>query len=291
MSANKEKKEEKKAELMELAQNFSREYLDEEYEEVVEKLIAKMVLKRDGPFMAGRTETWAAAVIHALGTINFLFDDSIEPYASVDDISSFFGTKNSTVTRKSKTIRDMFKMNHFDAEFSTKTMSDSDPMNNFKMLDGFIVPKDFNPHELIWEDYPELDEEGPVEDWEVAVASILGTAELEEGQDYYMSYLDKVLAVNMQSLKSFYVYLKRKLRFPFPVLIEAGADPFNMTVFELECLGYAPGREIDEAMGIVMECRAEGGAVFIPLAELEAAEDGEQADLLDLYQEWFWSLR
>jgi hypothetical protein len=35
-----------------------------------------MSRKRNVPFLYGRMEIWAAAIIHALGSINFLFDTS-----------------------------------------------------------------------------------------------------------------------------------------------------------------------------------------------------------------------
>jgi hypothetical protein len=35
-----------------------------------------MSRKRNVPFLSGRMEIWTAAVIHALGSINFLFDTS-----------------------------------------------------------------------------------------------------------------------------------------------------------------------------------------------------------------------
>lgn len=79
MTKPKEKVEEKKAELLKLTIEFSKQFLNEEYEGVIEKLINKMARKRDIPFLSGRIEIWAAAVIHALGTINFLFDKSSQP--------------------------------------------------------------------------------------------------------------------------------------------------------------------------------------------------------------------
>lgn len=142
MDADKEKKIKKKAELKELTKPFVEEYLNEEYQEVVDKLIEKMSRKRDVPFLTGRIEIWASAVIHAVGSINFLFDKSSKPYVTLEEICNFFGTKQSTVTQKSKTIRDMFNMTYFDSEFSTQTMEESSPFNKMMEVDGFIVPKD-----------------------------------------------------------------------------------------------------------------------------------------------------
>jgi hypothetical protein len=113
-----------------------------------EKLIKKLGRKRDVPFQRGKLEIWAASVIHALGSINFLFDKSFEPYVSSDQICEYFGTKYSTVYNKAKQIKDLLKLGHFNSEFSTQGMTESDPFSNMVMVNGFIVPLDTIPEDL-----------------------------------------------------------------------------------------------------------------------------------------------
>jgi len=143
MTKTKEKVEEKKAELLKLTMEFNKRFLNDEYEEVIEKLINKMARKREVPFLSGRIEIWAAAVIHALGTINFLFDKTTQPYVSVTDIFEYFGTKQSTTSQKSKKIRDIFNLTYFDSNFSIKSVDQESPFNNLTIVDGLIVPQDF----------------------------------------------------------------------------------------------------------------------------------------------------
>jgi len=131
----------KQQEIIQLANNFCDEYINEEYAELAEKLICKLGRKRNVPFVTGQTTIWAAAVIHALGSINFLFDKSSEPYVTIDDINDFFGTKKSTTGNKSKQIRDLLKLNYWDAEFSTQYMRRSNPFANLIKVHGFIIPK------------------------------------------------------------------------------------------------------------------------------------------------------
>ena len=147
----KEKVIEKQQEIIQLTKNFCNEKLNEEYAVLVEKLICKLGRKRNVPFVAGQTAIWAAAVIHALGTINFLFDKSSKPYISIDDINDFFGTKKSTTGNKSKEIRDLLKLGYWDREFSTKRMANNNPFANFVMVDGFMMPVSELP-----EEYPEI---------------------------------------------------------------------------------------------------------------------------------------
>ncbi len=139
---------EREKKLLELTGTFCSQKLDDDYLQLTEKLIKKMGRKREVPFKRGRLEIWAAAVIYALGTINFLFDKSFEPYLSTSDLNDYFGTKNSTVSSKAKQIRDMFKMERFGNEFSTEYMKENNPFNNFVMVDDFIVPLSSIPKNL-----------------------------------------------------------------------------------------------------------------------------------------------
>ncbi len=130
-----------------LLNQFCVEKLDDEYAALSEKLLKKLGRKRIVPFMTGKPEIWAAAIIHALGKINFLFDKSSEPYVSVTEINEYFGTKTSTTGNKSKEIRDMFKMGYWDNEFATSRMRDSDPFAQMVMIDGMILPLSMLPEE------------------------------------------------------------------------------------------------------------------------------------------------
>ncbi len=138
----------KEKKLLELTGSFCAQELDEDYYRLCEKLILKLGRKRDVPFKSGNIEIWAAAVIHAIGSINFLFDKSYEPYVTAEQISEYFGTKKSTVSSKAKLIKDMFKMGYYDSEFSTQHMVENNPFNSMVMVNGFIVPLSSIPEDL-----------------------------------------------------------------------------------------------------------------------------------------------
>jgi len=139
---NKEKK------LLELTGSFCAQKLDDDYYRLCEKLILKLGRKREVPFKSGKIEIWAAAVIHSIGSINFLFDKSFEPYVTAEQISEYFGTKKSTVSNKARQIKDMFKMGYYDSSFSTQHMSGNNPFNDMVMVNGFIVPLSSIPEDL-----------------------------------------------------------------------------------------------------------------------------------------------
>jgi len=134
--------------LLEMTGAFCAQKLDEDYYLLCEKLIKKLGRKREVPFQRGKLEIWAAAVVYAIGSINFLFDKSFEPYVTADQLNDYFGTKNSTVSNKAREIKDMLNLWHFDSEFSTQRMADSNPFNNLVMVDGLIVPMDTLPEDL-----------------------------------------------------------------------------------------------------------------------------------------------
>ena len=143
----KQKLQVRQQQILDLVKQFCTDKLDDEYFELAERLIAKLGRKRNVPYSTGQIEVWAAAIIHALGTINFLFDKASEPYVSVDVINAFFKTNKSTTGNKSKLIRDLLKLDRWDDEFSTKRMHDSNPFKNLAMVDGLIVPLDTLPEE------------------------------------------------------------------------------------------------------------------------------------------------
>ena len=139
---------ERENKLLEMTGVFCSQKLDDDYFQLCEKLIKKLGRKREVPFQKGKLEIWASAVVHAIGSINFLFDKSFEPYMSVDQICEYFGTKTSTVSNKAREIKDTLDMWHFDSEFSTQRMTESNPLNRMVMVDGFIRPIDTLPENL-----------------------------------------------------------------------------------------------------------------------------------------------
>jgi len=109
-----------------------------------------MARKRNVPFLRGRVDIWAAAIIYALGQINFLFGASSEHRVSRSEICNHFGIGQGTVSQKAKKIRDMFRMSYFNDEFSTRATREDDPFKEFVMLpNGLIV--DINTLSLMFE--------------------------------------------------------------------------------------------------------------------------------------------
>lgn len=135
----KEKQKMREDEIAQMVTTFCKEKLDEEYEQLCEKMVRKLGRKRTKPLLTGRTEIWAAAVVYTVGTMNFLFDKSFEPYVSSADINEYFGTSSSTVAQKARTIRQLLKLSQYwDKDFSTSRMQANNPMNMLMDLSKFF---------------------------------------------------------------------------------------------------------------------------------------------------------
>jgi len=144
---DKQKIKERQEKILDLVREFCAKKLNEDYFKLAERLTQKLGRKRTNPLSTGKTEVWAAGIIHALGTINFLFDKSFEPFVSVDEINDYFNTNKSTTGNKSRQIREMFKLDRWNNEFSTQNMIENNPLNNMVVVDGMIVPLDSLPEE------------------------------------------------------------------------------------------------------------------------------------------------
>ena len=152
------KREEK---IIELVSSFCDDELNDEYKELCVKLVGKLGRKRNSPLKRGKVEIWASAVVYAIGQINFLFDKASEPYATPDDICSYFNTKKSTVSNKAHEIREMCDLGHFDEEFSTTHMMESLPTFTFDE-NGLMMP--FDPMDDYFDEVYELFEKGKIDE-------------------------------------------------------------------------------------------------------------------------------
>ena len=120
-------------ELLRRTAAFCQAHLNPEYEELCAKLLRKAARKRTPPFASGQIESWAAGVVHAICTVNFAFDKTQKPHTTPSCIAEHFGVSINTASQKSKTLRDLFRMQYWDAEFSTEEMQKRNPMHMLRM--------------------------------------------------------------------------------------------------------------------------------------------------------------
>lgn len=120
----KKKIKEKREEIARMIEEYCKQYLDDEILELCTRLLDKMARKHNVPFLRGRISIWAAAIVHLIARMNFLFDQKASPSTSASDISFHFNTVPSTIGAKATTIEKLVKVRRFDPEFSTRQVLD-----------------------------------------------------------------------------------------------------------------------------------------------------------------------
>lgn len=121
-------------ELLRLIAGFCEAHLNQEYGELCARLARKAGRKRTPPFATGQLESWAAGIVHAICTVNFAFDKSQKPHVTSPCIANFFGVSLNTASAKSKTLRDLFRLRHWDSEFGTEEMQKRNPLRMLGIL-------------------------------------------------------------------------------------------------------------------------------------------------------------
>jgi len=88
--------EAKFGEIVAITDAFAVTHLDDEYRQLIRYAVAALCRKRPSPLEKGRASTWACAVTHAIGMVNFLFDPSQTPHMNAADLYRAFGIGQST---------------------------------------------------------------------------------------------------------------------------------------------------------------------------------------------------
>jgi len=125
-------------EVKRLIEGFGRSRLGPEYTGLALKLYDKIGRMRKLSIRRGRIEIWAAAIIHVIARLNFLFDQDNEVYITADELNAFFGTKKSTVSSKAGMIQKAAKIFLGDPDFSSAKIT-----NMFRLYeteDGLLIP-------------------------------------------------------------------------------------------------------------------------------------------------------
>jgi hypothetical protein len=123
----------------ELTDSFCREHLNEEYAGVARLAVAGLCRKRPSPLRSGRPNTWACAVVYALGQVNFLSDKDTSPYMGMQDLCARFGVAPSTGGNKAKAVRDALDIWHGDHRWILPSRMDSSPIVWLIEVNGLAV--------------------------------------------------------------------------------------------------------------------------------------------------------
>jgi len=125
-------------ELVSLTDTFCDKYLNNGYRQLCREMAMTLCRKRK-LIMNGKPEGWASGIVGALGTVNFLFDKNFKPYMSIPEIARGFGISESTMSGRSKIIRDLLKLMPFDPRWCLPDMKDDNPFIWMIEIDGFMI--------------------------------------------------------------------------------------------------------------------------------------------------------
>jgi len=81
---------------------FCAERLDAEYADLCRRLVARLARKRPSPLVRGDLRIWAGAVIHVVGSLNFLFDRTQHPHLTAHQLAALTGIPVSTLANKAR---------------------------------------------------------------------------------------------------------------------------------------------------------------------------------------------
>jgi len=131
--------QEKYNEIAPLITTFCNEKLNDEYNDICIRLLTKLCRKRSAPLLSGRPKTWAAGIVYAIGSNNFIFDKTQKLHLTANEIASPFGISASTAGNKANEIKKMFKIDFFNTEWQTAELRENNPIVWMIKINGFIV--------------------------------------------------------------------------------------------------------------------------------------------------------
>jgi hypothetical protein len=134
--------------LTRLTDDFCLQYLNDEYKNLACYAVAALCRKKPSPLINGRLNTWACAIIHSLGFVNFLFDKNTKPFISHNDLADAFGLSKSTVRNKSRQVRELLKIYQFDHHWCLPSRLKNSTAVWMISFNGFIVDVRTMPREI-----------------------------------------------------------------------------------------------------------------------------------------------
>ena len=131
-----------------ITDDFAKQYLDSEYAQLIRFATAALCRKRPSPLAKGKEQTWACGITHAIGMVNFLFDNSQNIHVSAKEMYEWFGVSPSTGQSKSKQARDILKMHQMDPDWCLPSKLEHNPLAWMISVDGLILDARSVPKEV-----------------------------------------------------------------------------------------------------------------------------------------------
>ena len=115
------------------------QHLNAEYAHLCRALAGALARKRPSPLLQGDPNTWACAILYAIGRVNFLFDKTQSPHLSAGELCSLFGLSQNTVLTKASKIMKMMGMFQLDPRWCLPSLVPDNPLVWLIEVDGFLL--------------------------------------------------------------------------------------------------------------------------------------------------------
>ena len=131
-----------------ITDEFCQRYLNEEYANLARKMAAALSKKRPSPLESGHVKSWAAGVVYALGRVNFLSDNSREPYMTMSELCEKIGVSQSNASSKSREIWKSLNLLQLHPEWCLPSMLEDNPLAWIIEVNGLPVDARMMPTEI-----------------------------------------------------------------------------------------------------------------------------------------------
>jgi hypothetical protein len=113
-------------------------HLNSEYAELAGVMAATLARMRPSPLLRGDPDIWACGILHALGTVNFLFDKTQSPHLSAEALSAVCNVNASSAAAKARTISKRLDLYPMDPQWCLPSLIPENPLVWMFEIDGFI---------------------------------------------------------------------------------------------------------------------------------------------------------
>ncbi len=130
--------------------NFCRDQLNKEYYNLCDDLFFDIVLE-NWTFDMEKYESnlWCASIVYAVGSINFLFDNSFKPFISQKDLSDYFEVDIKLMKINGRFIKNELDIKYFDDLYTTKYLNERNPFHKYIYYNDVLTPLDEFPEDII----------------------------------------------------------------------------------------------------------------------------------------------
>lgn len=136
-----------------ITDEFCHEHLNEEYADLARKMAAALSRKRPSPLESGRERSWAAGIVYALGRVNFLSDDSFEPYMSMGELCEKIRVSQSNASSKSREIWKALDLMQLHPDWCPPSRLEENPLAWIVEVNGLSIDVHLAPREVQEEAY------------------------------------------------------------------------------------------------------------------------------------------